>query len=356
MADSERVGERKRGAELPSASPQPVAERAPSVAPEDGCDDDVARLQATIAALEAVIAARDATITEQAGELAMQRAALRAAAAHAEDVEALWAAVRRLGGTRSVVVSAASPALILAVLARLAENGYAADVVRCVSICKDARSNAQLWERIVDQLHADVDVRRSANYRTTRLIHWAREGDLARVRETLGRGAGVDARDTYGRTALDVAGAGGHLDVVRELLDRGAVVDAFSVDGMTAITGALICGHTDVVLELAARGADVNVRCTNGAAPLIVACHHGHVATAAELVRLGADINAVDNAGWSALMHAAYGGHIDAVRMLLAAPGVNFNLSDADGRTALSVARSNGRGAVVALLEAASAR
>ena len=188
--------------------------------------------------------------------------------------------------------------------------------------------------------------------RTTRLIHWARVGDLSRVRETLSRGADVSVRDTYGRTALWWASRGGRLAVVRELLGCGADADACS----NALHVASEGGHTDVVMELAARGADVNARDNGGETPLTYACYHDNTATVAELLRLGADVNAVGNGSWSALVHAAYGGNVDAVRMLLAAPGVNINFSDASGNTTLSIARSYGRGAVVALLEAAGAR
>ena len=57
-------------------------------------------------------------------------------------------------------------------------------------------------------------------------MFWASEGDLGRVRETLGRGAKIDVRDTEGSTALHLASRGGHLAVVRELLDHGADVNS----------------------------------------------------------------------------------------------------------------------------------
>ena len=347
MADAaSRVGGRRRSASLPppqSMPQQPAPERAYGAARED--DAEVARLRAANAALEATNAVLEATVAARAGELSAMRAAR---SAHATEASTLRTSLRTLG-MLCAVSSTASPALFLAVLARLAENQYATEVVRCVGICKDARSNAQLWERIVDLPHVPlVDWWRGPE---TRLCHWARVGDLARVRETLDRGAGVDAHETYGHTALWWASHSGHLAVVRELLDRGTDVDACT-DALHDASGR---GHTAVVLELAAHGADVSARDKTSWTPLMLACSYGHAATVAELLRLGADVNAVDNGGWSSLLLAAYGGHADAVCVLLAAPGVDVYLINADGRTALSLARTERRAAVVALLEAAGA-
>ena len=350
MADeAARVGSRKRGAPPlppPPAPPQPAHMRAPSGAPEHD-DDEVFRLRA---ALEATVVSQRDTVAAQAATIVAQAAVLVLASARAER---LVAAVRA-GAPLSSVTSAASPALFLAVLARLAENGYAREVVRCMDICKDARSNAQLWERVVDLQQRQLG--ESAGYRTTRLIHWAGAGDLARVRETLGRCADVNARDTGGSAALWWASYGGHLAVVRELLDRGADVEARTRDGITALAGASFHSHTAVVVELAARGANINARDGTGCTPLVAACAGGHAAAVTELLRLGANVNAQTNGGWSALIHAAYYARIDAVRVLLVAPGVDVNLVTTRGRTALSRARAKGHTAIVALLEAAGAR
>ena len=182
------------------------------------------------------------------------------------------------------------------VVARLGENGYAREVVRCVRVCKDMRANAQLWERVVNLQHAAmgaVDGRR-----TTPLIHWAAAGDVARVREALARGARVDACDSRGFTALNYAA----VDVAAELRARGAA------DGERArrgITSAAHVGNRALVLDLVARGADVDVLGGYGLTPLMYACSACRTATAAELLRLGANVNAQNHDGFSSLMFAA---------------------------------------------------
>ena len=237
------------------------------------------------------------------------------------------------------------------VVARVGENGYTREVVRCVRVCKDIRANAQLWERVVNLQHVAVgdEVRR----RTTPLIHWAAMNDVARVRVALDRGAHVDACDSCGFTALHYAYAGG--DVAAELRARGAA------DGERArrgIANATRDSNTALVVDLVARGADVDSRYDAGGwTPMMFACNYGHAATVAELLRLGADVNAHENYdGLSSLTLAAWKGHIDVVRVLLAAPGVDINLAMGDDRhTALWWARHQGHASIVALLEAAGA-
>jgi len=339
---SARVGGRKRGAApSPPAPPQPKAERASRAEHETTCDTEVALLRATNAAL--------------AEELAAVRGARDAAVA---DADRVMAAFRALGGTRSNLTSDASPTLFLAVLARLGENGYAREAVRCVNVCKDARSNVQLWERIVDLPHADktAPAWHGTAYRPTRLMHWAEAGDVARVRATLGRGADIDVRDSMGHTSLYWASCGGHVAVVRELLDRGADANARSINGGTALHIASNADRTAVVRELAARGADVNATDNAFDTPLMVACSHGRSATVAALLLVGADVNPRDGNGWTALMQAALQGHADVVRVLLAAPGVDVGLADAYGYSALQWARDWGHADIVAQLEAAGAR
>ena len=235
----------------------------------------------------------------------------------------------------------------------VATNGFAQEVVRCVRVCKNMRTHADLWERVVDVLHCEF---RQGAFRITRLILWAKVGDVLCTLETLGHGAKINARDTNGWTALYWASERGHLAVVRELLARGADVDARYSDAMTTLMRVSRYTHTSVVVELVARKPGVDARTPNGLAPLMLACFPGHAAAAAVLLRLGADVNAQACDGGSALIRAATFGHIDADRMLLSAPGVGLNFATADGSTALSHARARGDAAIVALLEAVGAR
>lgn len=247
-------------------------------------------------------------------------------------------------------IQSASTFLDRDILVRLAENGCAREVVRCVNLCRDTRSNAQLWAKVVDLPLPSL----WTGGLGTRLITWARDGDLARVRATLDRGANVDARNRDGgHTALMAACGGNHGDVVWELLARGADVHARTRTGETAMLDAAAFAAPAVVLELAARGADVNARDARGRTPLLRAARFDRVAVAAELLRLGADVNVQDDGGETPLIVAIVYHNAATARALLAADGIDVNVADAAGRTALSHAR--GDDATIALLVAAGA-
>jgi ankyrin repeat protein len=95
-------------------------------------------------------------------------------------------------------------------------------------------------------------------------------------------------------------------------------------------------------------GGEVDVRSDEGATALMTAVQGkdlGHVAT---LIERKADINAKDARGFTALHRAAEMGHEEAVRVLLRS-GANPNI-EAEGHTALSLAKLRGNDALVSLL------
>lgn len=84
----------------------------------------------------------------------------------------------------------------------------------------------------------------------------ARNGDEARVRAALDKGADVNAKSRYGATALSFAADKGHTHVIRLLLERGAdinVQDTFY--SMRPLNMALMNGHLDAARLLVERGS-----------------------------------------------------------------------------------------------------
>lgn len=243
-------------------------------------------------------------------------------------------------------LSPARPTL-LDVLARLAENGFAAEVVRCVRLCRDAASNKELWERV-------VDVPRGVRL-YTRLMHFAAAGDVAGVHAALARGASVGARGANEWTALHVACERGTLAAVSAILDAGAAVDARTALGDAPLHAAAREGHADVIEALAARSADVYARNKAGWMPLHAASAAGRAVAAAALLRASptrAYANALCGAGLTALMWAASRGHIDVVRTLLASGLCDADAVCARGLTARQY--GSGRRDIVAALESTS--
>jgi outer membrane protein assembly factor BamB len=85
----------------------------------------------------------------------------------------------------------------------------------------------------------------------------ARKGDAAAVRTLLDKGVDVNAKTSYGATALSFAADKGHLEVVRLLLKHKADVNAKDTFyTATPFTWAQMRGHWDIVETLIDAGVD----------------------------------------------------------------------------------------------------
>jgi hypothetical protein len=82
-----------------------------------------------------------------------------------------------------------------------------------------------------------------------------RKGDLIQVRQCLQNGADINARDSYGYTALIGASYFGNEAVVRLLLENGADPNAKDDNGRTALNYARAMSYYTIVWLLKAWGA-----------------------------------------------------------------------------------------------------
>jgi len=212
------------------------------------------------------------------------------------------------------------------------------------------------------------------------------DGDAARVRELLRKGANANAKDgDSDLTPLHVAAAKGHADVARLLLEHGADVNAkesvhdatplhvaaamghadvaklllehranvhakYGDSDLTPLHIAALYGHVDVARLLLEHGADVNARDEDDWTPLHWAAAKGHVDVARLLLEHGADVNARGKDGWIPLHVAAFWGHADVARLLLD-HGADPSIRDRDGRTPLDIARAMGHKEVARVIE-----
>ena len=81
------------------------------------------------------------------------------------------------------------------------------------------------------------------------LIHAAGRGDLEMVKFLVENGTDLEARDSFGNTALHRAAGGGHLPVSKYLVDNRADVNATNDDDLTprGLAAQNGHGHKDVV-------------------------------------------------------------------------------------------------------------
>ncbi len=235
-----------------------------------------------------------------------------------------------------------SPDCLLQVLCLVAFNGHPAK--HFASLSRAFRGDEVLWGCIKD---------RRGLKGTNFLMACTLNGDLARVRWLLDRGADVNAALTDSSTSLLMACEKGHLEIVRELLGRGANVNAVRTDdGMTSLMWACQIGHLEVVLELLGRSANVNAaRTDDGMTSLIWACQEGHLEIVRVLLGRGAYVNAAKtDSGTTSLIVACAFGHLEVVRELLV-QGANVNAARTDtGTTPLMRACQYGRLEIARLL------
>jgi len=149
------------------------------------------------------------------------------------------------------------------------------------------------------------------------LIRASGQGDIAKVRELLEKGANVDTRDKEsGWTPLMAAAFSGSIDVVKLLVVKNADVNAQDKFAWTPLMISSRSGHPDIVRVLLDAGADVNTKTNAGYSALMAAAKQGHTDIVKLLLARGADVHARDKSGWRAVTLAERNGHEDIVEML----------------------------------------
>ncbi|BCB96053.1 hypothetical protein JZK55_09750 [Dissulfurispira thermophila] len=128
----------------------------------------------------------------------------------------------------------------------------------------------------------------SQNYQ---IMDAAKMGDIVGVKELLGKGADVNAKDSNGWTALIWAAMEGKIDVINFLISKGANVYVKDNMGWTALMRAATKGHTSVMELLINKGIDVNAKANDGWTALTEAAWYGHVSAVYLLLNKGADID-----------------------------------------------------------------
>ncbi len=158
------------------------------------------------------------------------------------------------------------------------------------------------------------------------LIEAAGNGHAETTAVLLESGADPDVQDEEGRTALFWAASQGFAATVNVLLEHGASPDIKNDQGMTPLMTAAKSGLQRVVSALLAHQAAVNIREDSEQS------HEN------------------EGSGMTALAYAVRGGHTDIVGLLLE-QGADPMVRNADGRTALDIARDNGYADIVQLLD-----
>ena len=96
----------------------------------------------------------------------------------------------------------------------------------------------------------------------------AGEGDVAKIRTLLSKGARVNAQAEYGYTSLHAAAQLGQVEAVDALLKAGADIDARARYEVTPLHSAAFWGQVETVRVLLEAGALVNAKSSVGCSPI----------------------------------------------------------------------------------------
>jgi len=208
--------------------------------------------------------------------------------------------------------------------------------------------------------HAQVPPTASERAAYADLFAAADAGNAAAIARLAGAGAGVDARDGYGRTPLHVAAYARRHDAMRALARAGADPNALENDRYDIVTIAAVADDVPTLEVALAIGCSArNVTSRYDGTALIAAAHLGHDGVVRTLISAGAPLDHV-NLGWTAVIESIVLGdggarHVATLRALVDA-GANVDLADRSGATPLALARGRGHARMVAILERAGAK
>ncbi len=183
---------------------------------------------------------------------------------------------------------------------------------------------------------------------------YANEPFVPIARILLDAGADVN-KATWKYTPLIAAVKAANRDDVRFLLEAGADVNKTAEGYTPLIVAAMIGCNQDIVRLLLDAGADVNAK-TGFYTPLIGAVESGNIEIVRMLLEAGADVHATTKYHAplvSAVKRKEEAGGPEVINLLLEA-GADVN-AEADGETALMVARSRGDLALAHFLRRAGA-
>ena len=181
--------------------------------------------------------------------------------------------------------------------------------------------------------------------RPTDFFQLVRGATESQVRETIRKGADVNARAGAGFTPLMAAASDNRRpEVIVALLRAGAELDAWDDLSMTALNWAAAHNQNpEVIAALIKAGADLESRDIGGDTPLMFAARYNpNVEVLGVLLGAGADLTAEDHTGETALSLAArYNG--PAVLSALLRAGADAKAKDALGMNAFDWSRGNAR-------------
>ncbi|XP_055954322.1 serine/threonine-protein phosphatase 6 regulatory ankyrin repeat subunit A-like [Patella vulgata] len=203
-------------------------------------------------------------------------------------------------------------------------------------------------------IKAGCDVNTTDKNGVTPLMKCVEMNNLVLVKQLIDHGASVNAKDNKGCFVLDYLFRSHQYtidqptsaDIVKMMIEAGADIHKCNNLLYRAISG----GHYKTASLLLEHGIDVNTVDENGDKPLALVSAKGKLELVTLLTSTDCDINHQNLKGETALHKAIKVSRYSAnyedkekiINTLLIQNGINVNISDVNGQTALSIAVANG--------------
>ncbi|XP_076451704.1 E3 ubiquitin-protein ligase MIB1-like [Babylonia areolata] len=174
------------------------------------------------------------------------------------------------------------------------------------------------------------------------------DGDVAKVRQLLGREPKLVEAAEQSVTALHIAANLGHVHIVQLLVEKGAPINLRDKNGETPLTVGM--KHDAVAEYLIKKGADVTVANNNGQTASHKAALYGHAHILRLLIAKGADVNAMDKAGDTPLHDAISKSRTTAAEVLIGCSDTDVRRKNKKGFTPLQFAAFKGEASIAELV------
>jgi ankyrin repeat protein len=168
-------------------------------------------------------------------------------------------------------------------------------------------------------LDSGVDIEESSRDGETALMLAASKGEREVIRMLLSSGANIDATNSKGWTILMLVVRQRDEKTVDLLLSNGADVNHLSPDRWTALAEATLQSQTSMISLLLRRGADTESKSSHDWVPLMHAAYKGDEEAVTLLLDAGAKLDVSSLHDETAILLAAAGCHTKIAQMLLKA-------------------------------------
>ena len=174
------------------------------------------------------------------------------------------------------------------------------------------------------------------------LFHAAKEDYVVVVYRLDDNGLDLNITDDEGRTAVFYANQNHNMDPLCELIERGAKFNLNEIDGKAALFHAAMEGYyAGVVFELQSQGLDLNTTDDEGKTAVFYANQNHKIEVLCRLINCDAKFNLDEIDGKAALFHAAKEGYYAELVFELESQGLDLNITDDEGKTAVFYANQN---------------